>query len=71
MRHRAALGISEISDSVVVVVSEETGGISIAHNGAIERSISREAFEDRLLAALYKTDEIGTPTANISGTGSR
>jgi uncharacterized protein (TIGR00159 family) len=57
MRHRAALGMSEISDAIVVVVSEETGGISIAHEGAIERGISREAFEDRLLAALYKTDD--------------
>ncbi len=52
MRHRAALGISEISDAVVVVVSEETGGISIAREGAIERSISRDGFEARLLAAL-------------------
>jgi uncharacterized protein (TIGR00159 family) len=52
MRHRAALGMSEISDAIVVVVSEETGGISIAHNGAIERGITRETFEGRLLAAL-------------------
>ncbi len=56
MRHRAALGISEITDAVVVVVSEETGGISIAREGAIERSISRDAFKDKLLAALGKTD---------------
>lgn len=57
MRHRAALGISEISDAVVVVVSEETGGISIAHEGAIERSISRDGFEAKLLAALGKTGQ--------------
>ncbi|MDR2893965.1 MAG: diadenylate cyclase CdaA [Alistipes sp.] len=56
MRHRAALGISEITDAVVVVVSEETGGISIAHEGAIERSIARENFETKLLAALGKVD---------------
>ncbi len=55
MRHRAALGISEISDAVVVVVSEETGGISIAREGIIERGIQRDAFEPRLLAALGKT----------------
>ncbi len=55
MRHRAALGISEISDAVVVVVSEETGGISIAREGAIERGISRDAFESRLVTALGKT----------------
>ncbi len=54
MRHRAALGISEISDAVVVVVSEETGGISIAREGTIERGISRESFEARLTSALGK-----------------
>jgi uncharacterized protein (TIGR00159 family) len=55
MRHRAALGMSEISDAVVVVVSEETGGISIAREGVIERAIPRDKFEARLLAALDKT----------------
>ena len=57
MRHRAALGISEISDAVVVVVSEETGGISIAREGAIERSISRDSFEGKLLAAMGKGEQ--------------
>jgi uncharacterized protein (TIGR00159 family) len=52
MRHRAALGMSEISDAIIVVVSEETGGISIAREGVIERHIPRENFEAKLLAAL-------------------
>lgn len=57
MRHRAALGISEISDAVVVVVSEETGAVSIAREGVLERGIARESFESKLLAALHKSEE--------------
>ena len=42
-RHRAALGISEISDSVTIVVSEETGRISIAYKGLLQ-SVPRDNF---------------------------
>lgn len=38
-RHRAAIGMSEISDAIILVVSEETGGLSIAHGGQIHRDI--------------------------------
>lgn len=38
-RHRAAIGMSEISDAIIVVVSEETGGIAIAHGGELRRNI--------------------------------
>ncbi len=54
MRHRAALGMSEISDAVVVVVSEETGGISIAHEGSIERNIAPDKLADKLTEKLSK-----------------
>lgn len=47
-RHRAALGLSEVSDAVTVIVSEETGAISIAMDGDLHRDLSIEEFEVRL-----------------------
>jgi len=51
-RHRAALGLSEVTDAIVVVVSEETGAISIAVNGNLHRNLSLENFES-LLKTLW------------------
>lgn len=53
-RHRAAVGISEVSDSVTIVVSEETGGISIAQGGRIYRGLTPQQLRDRL--AVVKSD---------------
>jgi len=52
-RHRAAIGVTEESDAVVVVVSEQTGAISLAVGGAIEVGLSVEQLNDRL-ASLFR-----------------
>ena len=48
LRHRAALGISQDSDSIAIVVSEETGGISVAIKGAFQLRLSAEKLENIL-----------------------
>lgn len=47
-RHRAAVGLSEVSDALVIVVSEETGYISVAQGGVLDRNISREKLREYL-----------------------
>ncbi len=56
-RHRAALGISEESDAVVVVVSEETGYISIVKQGAITRDITASELREKLQSDLIENFE--------------
>ncbi len=53
-RHRAAIGITEETDAISVVVSEETGSISIAVGGAIERDITVEYLRERLSEVLRR-----------------
>jgi len=56
LRHRAGLGITEESDAVAVVVSEETGGISICHRRRIERNFTPETFRQRIAEILLHSN---------------
>ena len=47
-RHRAGVGISEVTDSLTVIVSEETGKISVAYNGGLERGLDADRLKARL-----------------------
>ena len=55
-RHRAAIGMSETSDAVIVVVSEETGGISVAHNGELRRDIEPARLQQTLQRFFTKPE---------------
>lgn len=57
-RHRAALGISEVTDSITVVVSEETGGISLTKNGELHRDLNAESFRELLSNGLLITNKM-------------
>ncbi len=58
-RHRAALGITEISDAVVVTVSEETGRINICYNGVFHYMENEEALRKYLRKYLLEIDRVG------------
>ena len=57
MRHRAGIGVSEQSDAVVVIVSEETGGISVAVDGLLKRHLTQDTFEAILRRELLPMEE--------------
>ena len=53
-RHRAGVGISELTDSLTIIVSEETGEISLAYKGALTRNVTKEQLKDRMVAMQNK-----------------
>jgi diadenylate cyclase len=70
-RHRAALGISEQSDAIVVVISEETGQIAVAENGRLVRSLDAERLDAELRALLNLNAPVGERHGLLSEVGER
>lgn len=55
-RHRAGVGISEVSDSITLIVSEETGMISVAHDGMLFRGLSQDELREQLSTLMKNQD---------------
>lgn len=56
LRHRAGLGLSEETDAIILVVSEETGQITICYRGTMERNLNEEEFQNRLNQLMTKEE---------------
>ncbi|WP_431028398.1 diadenylate cyclase CdaA [Lysinibacillus sp. LZ02] len=56
-RHRAALGLSEVTDAIVIIVSEETGAISIAFDGKIDRNLTIDEFTVKLRKLWFGSEQ--------------
>jgi diadenylate cyclase len=57
MRHRAALGMSEVSDAIIIAVSEETGQISLAHDSVIKRNVDPQNLASAIRKLMRKNDK--------------
>ena len=55
-RHRAALGLSEVSDAIIIVISEETGTISVASDGELSRGFNAETLKSEILKYILPSD---------------
>lgn len=64
-RHRAGVGISEASDSLTVIVSEETGGISVAYEGELERNLSPDGLKAKMKEIMNMNSEEDTKRRRV------
>ena len=67
-RHRAAIGLTEENDSVAIVVSEETGNVSVVVDGQIERGLGSDRLRARLRALILQRREKKTPASEVQYT---
>ncbi|MFA7147440.1 MAG: DNA integrity scanning protein DisA nucleotide-binding domain protein, partial [Syntrophomonadaceae bacterium] len=70
-RHRAGLGISEVSDALVLIVSEETGIISLAQEGRLQRGLDGDSLKEILTRELLKDERPGDTLLRRWSGGSR
>ena len=53
LRHRAAIGLTERTDAIAIVVSEETGSISISENGSLQRNLTEKQFREKISEIFF------------------
>ena len=70
-RHRAALGISEVTDAITVIVSEETGAISLTANGDLHRNLSLGDFEVKLRRIWFGAEQQSTESSRWNWRGKK
>ncbi|KAB2330713.1 diadenylate cyclase CdaA [Bacillus mesophilum] len=70
-RHRAALGISEVTDSITIVVSEETGSVSVTKNGELHRELKSDQFKEMLSKELLSQTAKQTSSARWNWRGKK
>jgi diadenylate cyclase len=66
LRHRAAIGMTEVTDSIVLIVSEETGQTSIAINGILFHNLSRTELKQKLRTYLFEEEEEKHSIGNVA-----